>query len=320
MSSITSKKDSPLLSPDADGGLDAGIQSAWRCEYPFASNFLDIGSSRIHYVDQGPAENKGLDPVLMVHGNPTWSFYWRRLIGSLSAHHRTIAIDHLGCGLSDKPSDYDYCLQNHVDNLCRLVDELDLSNVTLMAHDWGGAIGMGALLARQHRFQKIVLFNTAAFPPPYIPLRIRVCRWPLIGKLGVQGLNLFARAATFMATERQGGLPKHIAAGLLAPYDSWKNRVAIYNFVKDIPVNFRNPTWQLLEQIESGLDGVADWPILMIWGMKDWCFRPECLERLNRHWPNAEVHRIADAGHYVIEDAAEQVEQLVVQFLSRHPS
>ena len=163
-------------------------------------------------------------------------------------------------------------------------------------------------------------FNTAAFPPPFIPFRIRVCRWPLVGKIGVQGFNLFARAATFMTTERKGGLPKSIADGMLAPYDNWANRVAIYNFVKDIPLSRNHRTWSVLEKIESGLQSVADWPILMMWGMKDWCFRPECLDRLTEHWPAAEVHKIADAGHYVIEDAAEKVDQTVVEFLARHQS
>ncbi len=121
-----------------------------------------------------------------------------------------------------------------------------------------------------------------------------------------------------MATERRGGLPKNVADGLLAPYDSWGHRVAIYRFVKDIPLNRRHKTWQVLEQIEAGLDSVADWPILMMWGMKDWCFRPECLNRLRQHWPAAEVHQIADAGHYVIEDAADQVGQTVQEFLTRY--
>ncbi len=291
----------------------------WRSEYPFASNTIQVGANRINYVDESAAAADS-DPVLMVHGNPTWSFYWRRMIGSLSPQRRVVAVDHLGCGLSDKPVGHEYCLQNHIDNLCVLVDQLDLKNVTLMAHDWGGAIGLGTLLARKERFKKIVLFNTAAFPPPYIPFRIRVCRWPLIGKLGVQGLNMFAKAATFMATEQRGGLPKQIAAGMLAPYDNWNNRVAIYNFVKDIPLSRSHPTWAVLERIESGLASVADWPIMMAWGMKDWCFRPECLERLSQHWPNAEVHKIADAGHYVIEDAAEEVEQKVQEFLRRHES
>jgi haloalkane dehalogenase len=290
----------------------------WRCDFPFKSNFLELGGNKLHYIDEG-GETSG-DPVLMVHGNPTWSFYWRRLIGSLSDRHRTIAIDHLGCGMSDKPSTADYCLQTHIDNLCKLIDELDLTKVTLMAHDWGGSIGMGALLARKECFKKIVLFNTAAFPPPYCPFRIRVCRWPLIGKIGVQGFNMFARAATYMATERDGGLPDNVANGMLAPYDNWSNRVAIYNFVKDNPLRRGHRTWDVLEQIESGLASVADWPILMMWGMKDWCFRPECLERLNYHWPDAEVHKIEDAGHYVIEDAADQVDSTVSEFLSRHQS
>ena len=123
--------------------------------------------------------------------------------------------------------DSDYCLQNHVDNACKLIDHLDLQNVTLVAHDWGGAIGMGALQARKDRFKRIVLFNTATFPPPYCPFRIRVCRWPIVGKIGLQGFNLFAKAAVTMATERPGGLPKEIAAGMLAPYNNWNNRVCL---------------------------------------------------------------------------------------------
>ena len=290
--------------------------AGWRDEYPFPANYLTVDGHRIHYVDHHGGD--GAEPVLMVHGNPTWSFYYRRLIKSVGDTGRAIGVDHLGCGLSDKPADYPYRLQNHIDNLCRLIDEFDLKNATLMVHDWGGAIGLGALLARKDRFKKIILFNTAAFPPPYIPFRIRVCRWPIVGKIGLQGFNLFARAATHMATEQTGGLPKSIADGMLAPYDSWANRVATYKFVKDIPLNQRHPTWSVLENIESRLPEVADWPIMMVWGMKDWCFRPECLERLRQHWPSAEVHKMAEAGHYVIEDEAEQVQQLVEDFLARH--
>ncbi len=286
----------------------------WQQEYPFSLNPLQVNGRRINYVDQGDPRSQ---PVLMVHGNPTWSFYWRRLIKQLQPTHRAIAIDHLGCGLSDKPVDHDYCLQDHIDNLCSLIDHLDLRDATLMAHDWGGAIGMGALLARKERFKRIVLFNTAAFPPPFIPLRIQACRWPVLGKLGVQGLNMFARAAVTMATERAGGLPANVAAGLLAPYNNWNNRTAIYRFVKDIPANASHRTWSVLQEIESRLVELADWPILMMWGMRDWCFRPECLDRLHGHWPQAEVHRIADAGHYVIEDAAEQVGLTVAEFLNR---
>ena len=236
MSVKAEQEDSQKLHFLARGGYpNSQIKSgAWQQQYPFGLRALNVGGHRINYVDEGDAAT---DPILMVHGNPTWSFYWRRLIAQLSPQYRTVAIDHLGCGLSDKPVDHDYCLQNHIDNLCELIDQLDLSNVTLMAHDWGGSIGLGALLARRERFKRIVLFNTAAFPPPYIPLRIRACRWPVVGKMGVQGLNMFARAATTMATEQRGGLPSDVAEGLLAPYDNWNNRVAIYKFVKDIPAS-----------------------------------------------------------------------------------
>ena len=292
---------------------------AWRNEYPFESNFLSTGATghRINYVDHGPKSPIG-GPVLFVHGNPTWSFYYRNLIKAVGEKHRAIALDNLGCGLSDKPADYDYCLQNHIDNACRLIDHLDLQNVTLVAHDWGGAIGMGALQARKDRFKRIVLFNTATFPPTYCPLRIRVCRWPIVGKIGLQGFNLFAKAAVTMATERPGGLPKEIADGMLAPYNNWNNRVATYGFVKDIPLNKRHKTWSVLETMESRLKEFADWPIMLMWGMKDWCFRPECLERFQSHWPNAEVHEMEEAGHYVVEDEKDRAVEALVKFLERH--
>ena len=252
----------------------------------------------------------------MVHGNPTWSFYYRNLINGLSDQYRTVAVDHLGCGLSDKPADWDYCLQNHISNLVSLVESLDLRGATLIAHDWGGAIGLGTLQRLRERFERIVLFNTAAFPPPYIPFRIRVCRWPLVGKLGLQGMNLFARAAITMATERDKGLPPEVADGLLAPYDSWANRIATYKFVKDIPLSDRHRTWDVLQTIEAGLGDLESLPIKLIWGMKDWCFRPECLDRLVQHWPRADVTKFENGGHYIVEDEPEAVVSLVRDFLS----
>ena len=289
--------------------------SEWRDEYPFESHFVSVGPHRQHYIDQGDRE---AEPLLMVHGNPTWSFYWRRLIADFSGQYRTVAVDHLGCGLSDKPTDYDYCLENHIANLCSLIESLDLSNVTLLAHDWGGAIGMGTLLKLKHRFKRIVLFNTAAFPPPYIPFRIRVCRWPVFGPVALQGFNLFARAAVTMGTERPGGLRTKTADGLLAPYDNWKNRTAIFRFVQDIPLAKSHRTWEVLADIETGLKSVKELPIHLVWGMKDWCFRPECLDRFLEHWPDAEVTRFENAGHYVVEDAADQITPVVQKFLLDH--
>jgi len=285
---------------------------SWRDLYPFESRFFPLGQHRLHYVDEGRGE-----PLLFVHGNPTWSFYWRNLILGLRDDYRCVAIDHIGCGLSDKPQNYHYTLAQRIDDLTAFVEHLDLSSVTLLAHDWGGAIGLGALQRLKHRFARIVLFNTGAFPPPFVPLRIAVCRTPLLGTLAVRGGNAFARAALTMAVEKHDRMTADVRAGLLAPYNSWANRVAIDQFVKDIPLSRRHPTWRVLEQIEDGLDALADMPIQLIWGMRDWCFRPECLERLRRHWPQAEVHCLEDCGHYVIGDAHERIVPLLKSFIAK---
>jgi len=285
---------------------------AWRDLYPFSSHFHSVGPHRLHYVDEGAGQ-----PLLFVHGNPTWSFYWRNLIVGLRDSWRCIAVDHIGCGLSDKPQDYNYTLQQRIDDLATLVEHLDLTGVTLLAHDWGGAIGLGTAERLRHRFARIVLFNTGAFPPPFVPWRIAACRTPLLGTIAVRGLNAFARAALTMAVEMPERMPADVRAGLVAPYDSWANRVAVDRFVKDIPFSPRHPTWQTLESIEDALATLADLPIQLIWGMRDWCFRPECLVRFAKHWPQAEVHRLEDCGHYVVEDAHERIVPLVREFLER---
>ena len=288
------------------------MRSNWRALYPFESRFHQLGPHRLHYLDEG-----GGEPLLFVHGNPTWSFYWRNLILGLRDRWRCIAVDHIGCGLSDKPQAYDYTLQRRIADLTELIEQLDLTGATLVAHDWGGAIGLGAVQRLQGRFGRIVLFNTGAFPPPFVPWRIAACRTPLLGTLAMRGANAFARAALTMAVEKPERMTADVRAGLLAPYDSWAHRVAIDRFVKDIPFSPKHPTWQTLEQIEAGLPELVDRPIQLIWGMRDWCFRPECLDRFIKHWPAAEVHRLADCGHYVVEDAHERIVSMMQAFLER---
>jgi pimeloyl-ACP methyl ester carboxylesterase len=287
---------------------------SWRSLYPFDSHFISLGPHQLHFLDEGAGQ-----PLLFVHGNPTWSFYWRNLILGLRDRCRCIAVDHIGCGLSDKPANYDYTLAQRIDDLSQVVERLDLNRITLVAHDWGGAIGLGTVQKLKTRFSRIVLFNTGAFPPPFVPWRIAACRTPLLGTAAVRGLNAFARAALTMAVEKPERMTPDVRAGLLAPYDNWANRIAIDRFVRDIPFTPRHPTWNVLASIESGLKSLADLPIQLIWGLRDWCFRPECLARFIEHWPHAEVHRLADCGHYVVEDAHERIIPLMHKFLEQHP-
>lgn len=295
---------------------------SWRIEYPFAQHFLELEPDvRLHYVDERPNDHDA-STILCVHGNPTWSFYFRSIISRFRHTHRVVAIDHVGCGLSDKPQNYPYQLAQHTANLVRLIDALDLQKVTLVVHDWGGAIGLGAAIERIDRFRGLLVLNTAAFPPPYVPYRIAACRIPLLGSWAIRYANAFARAAIYMAIDRLPRLSSNARNGLLAPYDSPRNRIAIDGFVRDIPTSPEHPTWNVLMRLESNLPRLSGLPIRFVWGMRDWCFRPECMERLNLAWPNASRRELMDVGHYVMEEAStevlEELQKMVDDDVGRH--
>ncbi len=284
-------------------------------EYPFEPHWFEIPGARMHYVDEGHGP-----VVLFVHGNPTWSFAWRRLIQALAPEYRCLAIDHVGCGRSEKPQDYPYTLDQHVANLVHLIDVLDLREITLVGHDWGGCIGMGAAVERPERFSRFVLMNTAAFRSEKIPFRIAVCRIPWLGAWGVRGLNLFSRAALSMAVSHRHNLTPAARAGYLAPYDSWANRIAVHRFVQDIPLRSSAPSYDRLVRIEQGLQQFQDRPMKLIWGEKDWCFTPEFRREFEQRFPKAESVVLSDAGHYLFEDAPAEVLAALQSFLEETSS
>jgi len=250
----------------------------------------------------------------MVHGNPTWSYYYRNLISLLSTEYRVIAIDNIGCGLSDKPENYPYRLQNHIENIISLLDSLRIGKCSLVVHDWGGAIGMGYAGRFPERIEKIVVLNTAAFLSSRIPLRIRICRWPYLGTLLVRGCNAFAGLARYMAVSKP--LKREIAHAYVAPYDSWKNRVAIHGFVRDIPLSQKHPTYKTMVQVERGLTVLANknLPMLILWGGKDFCFTRHFFNEWCRRFPHAESHYFENGGHYVLEDCFDTIKPIVQRF------
>lgn len=296
---------------------NTALPALWRQEYPFQSHSISIDMLRYHYVDTGPV---GLDEeptLLCVHGNPTWSFYYRRILQEFGGNCRALAVDHIGCGFSDKPKNYPYTLETHTRNLVRFVESLDLKRVVVVVHDWGGAIGLGMATQLMDRIAGLVILNTGAFPPPFIPKRISICRIPILGSFAVRRLNGFALAATTMALSRLNQLSPAARAGLLAPYDSYANRVAIDGFVRDIPMKVSHPTYVVLEQLEKSLSGLRNIPTRFVWGMKDWCFTPECLHRLQSHLPHAETLELSDVGHYVMEEAPDEVNQTIAALLQQ---
>ncbi len=289
--------------------------TGWRDEYPFESHYHSLPAGRLHYIDEGSRMSE--QTIVCVHGNPTWSFYYRSVISGFRDRYRCLAVDHLGCGLSDKPAGFDYCLENHTTNLVKWLDALDLKNVTLVVHDWGGAIGLGSAVQRPERIAKLLILNTAAFPPPYIPIRISICRFPILGSWAIRYLNAFAGTAVWMAIDRLPRLSQAARDGLLFPYSSPANRVAVDRFVQDIPMKKSHRTWRVLDKLETDLKILSDKPTTFVWGMKDWCFVPDCMNRMKPHFPKARTRELPDVGHYVMEEAVDEVHEELSKLLER---
>ena len=254
--------------------------------------------------------------IVMIHGNPTWSFYYRNLISTLKKDHRVIAVDHIGCGLSDKPQEYQYTLRQHMDNVESLLGALHIDTFSLVLHDWGGAIGMGVAAGCPNKIEKIVVMNTAAFRSSRIPLRIQICRIPILGEIIVRLFNGFAWPATFMAVENK--MKDNVKNGYLAPYNSWKNRIATHRFVVDIPLTKDHPSYKTLAQVEAGLAAIKNngVPLLIVWGGKDFCFNDSFYDEWKRRFPEAESTYYEDAGHYVLEDKKDEVNRRIADFFN----
>ena len=277
--------------------------------YPYEGARHVVSGGTQHYLDEGSSETA----ILALHGNPTWSFYWRSLIPTFSSTYRVVIPDHIGCGLSDKPQDWSYRLEDHIANIEKLVEKLGLNNIHLMVHDWGGAIGMGFAARHPELIRSLTITNTAAFRSQEIPLSIASCRIPIFGKVAVRGFNAFAGVATWRATAK--GLSSDVKSGLLFPYNSWENRIATLRFVEDIPLKEEHPSYATLLGVEEGLSQFKDHPMLLLWGDQDFCFSPSFRKEWEERFPKAEVHAWNDVGHYVMEDAPNRALELMKPFL-----
>ncbi|OGU11354.1 MAG: alpha/beta hydrolase [Geobacteraceae bacterium GWC2_58_44] len=283
--------------------------------YPFSGHTLDLDGLSYHYIDEGAG-----DPVVMVHGNPSWSFYYRNLVLALRGRYRCIVPDHIGCGLSDKPGDdrYDYTLSRRVDDLERLIDHLGLNEkITLVLHDWGGMIGMAYATRHPERIGRLVLLNTAAFPMPRekkFPLGLKICRDTALGTLLVRGFNAFSLGASIVGCKKNP-MSEELKRAYRSPYNSWANRIATLRFVQDIPLAPGDRNYALVSEIAAGLHRFSELPIAIFWGELDFVFDTTFLAEWKRRFPNASVKSYPDAGHYILEDMKEEVVPMIADFL-----
>ena len=280
--------------------------------FPYKPRFVDAGEIRLHYVDEGPPD---APPLLFVHGNPTWSYLWRRPIAELSARgHRCVAFDHMGFGRSDKPPQLSaYSLERHIENAIALIDSLDLSDVTLVGHDWGGPIGLGALLERRDRLRAVVLMNTWAWElPSFLPPFLREFRTEGLGEILALGGNLFVESIP-------GGMRRRDADPLMmeayrAPFPDYWSRAGTLAFQREIPLTERDRSAPLMASIHERLPDLTQ-PVLLVWGMRDPVFQPVFLDQWRELFPEAETVELDDASHYLIEDSPDAVTDAIEGFL-----
>ena len=281
--------------------------------FPYGPNHLDVGGVRLHYVDEGPRDGR---PILFVHGNPTWSYLWRDQIAQLSAAgHRCVAFDHLGFGRSDKPPHLGrYSLQTHIENALAIVDALDLRDVLLVAHDWGGPIGLGAMLERRDRLRGAVLMNTWAWElPSFLPPFLREFRMEGLGEILALGGNLFVESIP-------GGMARRDVDPVMmdayrAPFPDYWSRVATLAFQREIPLTERDRSAALMGSIHRRLPEL-DVPIKLVWGMRDPVFQPVFLEQWLELFPGAETVELDDAAHFLVEDRPDAITTAVAEFAS----
>jgi haloalkane dehalogenase len=309
-------------------------------DYPFAPRRVEIRPGiALSYLDEGPRDG---EVVVMLHGNPSWSYYWRRLVLGLRDRYRCIVPDHVGMGLSDKPDDgggvrppdtpradgdamarYDYTLASRIDDLQALLRHAgidDATPVTLVVHDWGGMVGFGWALAHAAQVRRLVILNTAAFPLPTakaMPWQLSMGRDSRIGGWLIRRFNLFARGAAWLGTRRR--LPAAVRRAYIAPYAGWRNAIATLRFMQDIPLREGDRAWALVAEAGRRLHEFADRPAFIGWGLRDFVFDRHFLEGFRRALPDAEVHAFEDAGHYVLEDRHEVLVPAIRAFLDAHP-
>lgn len=261
--------------------------------------------------------------ILLLHGNPSWSYMWRAPMARLAQEAQLVALDHVGMGLSEKPGDgeYRYTLASRVADLQAAIEALGWAKqpLALVCHDWGGMIGTAWAVQHQAPLTALAALNTGAFPLPLdkpLPGLLRLGRDHALGEWLIRGLNAFARGSLVVGM-KQRKLPPEVEAAFLAPYGSWADRIATARFVQDIPLGPGDEAWDLVVRTGQGLGAYAQLPVFLGWGLKDFVFDRHFLAEWQRRFPQAESLVLPEASHMVLEDAPEAMPAALVAFLRR---
>ena len=277
--------------------------------FPVEHRFIDLDGARIHYADEGTGE-----PVLLLHGNPTWSFLYRKIIAGLRDEFRCIAPDYPGYGMSSAPPGYRYTPAEHSAVMERFVDQLGLSGLTLMVQDWGGPVGLGLAGRRPELVRRLIIGNTVAWPLAPEP-RVRLFSAVLGGPVG-RVLNRWFNFAPRVFFARGFGqpVPPEIMRAYLAPWRDPQRRAPAAIAPRQLIA-----AAGYLAEVEAGLPKIADRPALIVWGMKDFAFRDSARRRFEQAFPDHRTVLLPGASHFIQEDAGEQIAAEFKNFRAAHP-
>lgn len=291
-----------------------------QASFPFKRNFVQTPMGVMHYIDEGAG-----DPVLALHGNPTWSYLYREFVTALSPTHRVIAPDHIGFGLSDKPSDEGaYSIDGHIRNLETLVKTLDLRNITLIIQDWGGPIGLGMAARHPERIKALIILNTFGFYPPAgnvdpdnlkLPAPLRLMRTKGVGDFLVRRLGFFERVAMPTAVANKNGYKK-VRRAYTGVFGGYKDRAGVMAFPRLIPTKRTHPSAKILLSETGPFLDQFDGRVRGFWGVKDPFFPIEALQAWKARIPAAEFTELKNAKHYIQEDAPEIILPEIQRFLA----
>ena len=279
--------------------------------FPYEPHYMEVNGFSMHYVDEGEGE-----PIVCFHGEPDWGYLYRQFIKELSKTNRIIVPDMMGFGKSDVPQDKAYILEEHVDNVKKLLLNLDLKNITIVVQDWGGPIGFGFAVDYPERIKRLVIMNTSIGV-----MKEEAKPWyHYMEKKGTYEEFLKDPANILqMGMVHKEKLTPTVLRAYNAPFPSDEYYIGVLAWPKDIPVGEDHPSAKAMMHIRNNLDRLSDKDKILIWGMKDPIFPKWMTEWWNKIYPGIETHKIVSASHFLQEDAPEEIIALITQFLAEHP-
>ena len=298
------------------------IPHAVREIYPFESRWIDVQGYRMHYLDEG--ERSGMPTVVLLHGNPTWSFLYREIIPRIRPSCRAVAPDYLGMGFSEKPANERlYTLENHTRIITEFIERLGIRNIILVVQDWGGPIGFGYAQTHPENVAGMLIMNTWAWPDPSdfhdSVLPWRMLHAPFTGANFFLRQNVLVERGLYLSTLRNRHRLKGgpVLEGYRLPFPSPESRIAMLAFPRNIPRREGDMNWERMRQMEKELSRLA-FPCALLWGEKDIVFPPSNAFRFEKLIPDCSAPRmVPDGSHFIQEDAPEEIAEEILKLCAR---